>query len=140
SDRNIELYEEALHKLDEAIAALAALREATEDPEVRRTAEAELADCYGMKGGVYRRWDRKLADALKMYEAGLEYEQRLGLDSYNFSNVLATRLLLDGAALVELQPMVRQGIELVERQIACHRARQWWAHADLGMFYLLAND
>lgn len=140
ADRNLELYEDALEKLDEAIAELTALHGAADDPEVRRKAEAELADCYGMKGGVYRRWDRRLAEALKMYETGLEYEQRLGLDSYNFANVVSTRLILDGAALAEVQPLVRQGIELVERQVAQHRGEQWWAYADLGLFYLLAGD
>jgi tetratricopeptide (TPR) repeat protein len=142
-NRNFGQYEDALADLDAAIAlAQKALDEgATDDPGQKTDLLLQLADCYGMKGGVYRRFDGRLDDALAMYRSGLEYEQQLQVNTYNLSNVIAISLVKDGAALPSLLPLIGDGIRMLGIQVqegGC-RTQEWWAYADLGLFYLLCG-
>jgi tetratricopeptide (TPR) repeat protein len=146
--RNLRRYKEGHKAIDEAIDLLEkALVAAVEsDPpapvEAREELQGELADCHGIKGGLYRRED-KLDDALREYGKGLkDYEAPLGKVSYNLSNTIAVTIIKDGSSLSGQLPTIRQGIDLVTRQLDENidgRRSQWWAYADLGMFYLLEN-
>ena len=104
----------------------------------------ELADCYGMKGGIYRRkallgHDRKyLVDSARMYKQGLKYEIN---DSYNLSNSVVIPILIDPTNLEEKRPKIQEGIKKIEEQVQGKRRDQWWAWADLGLFnVLMGND
>jgi hypothetical protein len=109
-----------------------------DDPELKSQLLFHLADCHGMKGGVYRRWDNHLEDALAMYRTGLEYEEQLNNNSYNRSNVIAHTLIHDGSALPSLLPTICKGIELVTEQVTVKgRGEEVWPHADLGLYCLL---
>src|SRR2546423_13579872 len=104
ANRNLGLYEEALLDLSEAVerGEEACGKLGDTDPEFRGRLLRQIADCYGIMGGIYRRWDNRLDDALQMYRKGLQFEQELGLDSYNLSNVIAVSLMRDGNTLPDL--------------------------------------
>jgi hypothetical protein len=93
---------------------------------------------------VYRRWNNRLDDSLERYQKGLKYEDELGMDSYNLSNVISLSIMKDGASLPSLLPQIERGIQLVTKQVGTEelgpRGEEWWAYADLGMFYLLQGN
>lgn len=135
ASRNLGMYDDALTELDRAIRMLEGERASAPTAEV----DAQLADCYGLKGGTYRRAD-DLENALKMYQSGLEYERALQKDSYNLSNTIALSIMRDGHALERSQKQLQDAIALVDAQIKTGgRQNQWWAYADLGLFYLLVG-
>ena len=158
--RNLRQFSQGLTAITNAINSLKKELEMVADSaaDVREELQAKLADCFGIKGGIYRYWardilkkartneekaeaNRKLIESLQMYEEGLRYEEPLGKDSYNLSNVIAVKLTLDGTLLPNLLPDISNSIELVDGQIN-HGGRggQWWARADLAMFNLLCGN
>ena len=102
--RNRGLFERALTDLDRAIEALKSLREEKDlDSRLKIDVCAELADTYGMKGGIYRRLaDEAKADktkaqeyktkALTEYRKGLEIEKIDQQSTYNLSNVITLEI------------------------------------------------
>ena len=138
--RDRKQYERANKRLDEAIALLQS-DEAQGNKEKRLS---ELADCYGMKGGVFRRWER-LDDAIQMYRTGLDYEEQLGHDSYNLSNWIALSIAHGKEQPATLSGRIAEGADLVGEQLRLRpssrvrpdRSKQWWAWADFAMFNLL---
>lgn len=139
--RDRKQYDRALARLDDAIDLL-------ETDEARGSNDkrlSQLADCYGMKGGVLRR-SGELDKAIEMYKAGLEYEEQLGHDSYNLSNWIALSIAHHGdEELANLAGRIAEGAVLVAEQVRLRpspkvrpdRSKQWWAWADLAMFNLL---
>jgi hypothetical protein len=152
----------AARDFDDFPAAIAALSRAIEIltrelggvvtlPESEREArrleiERELADFYGMKGGLHRREamgssgserDVHLEKAQQMYEHGVHFERG---DSYNLTNTIVIPLIRNPERLAELQPKAAKARNIVERQIQGGRATQWWAWADLALLNLLAGD
>ena len=138
--RDRKQYDRAIQKLDEAIELLNS-REAHDNNDKRLS---QLADCYGMKGGVYRR-SGDLDSAIKMYYAGLQFEEQLGNDSYNLSNWIALSIAHGTEPLANLTGRIAEGVDLVSEQVRDRpttkvrpdRSKQWWAWADLAMFNLL---
>jgi hypothetical protein len=118
--------------------------------------KAELADTFGMVGGIEKRWGlelegeqrrRHLKASVDAYDMGFNYEQ--GLDpgdanTYNRINRLVGRVLLDknvlrggGGAVPEFAEGLREAEEIVTKEIETARQRDPWAYCDLGTVRLL---
>jgi hypothetical protein len=162
-DRGVKGYPRALSMLKEAIAiAQADLGESTV-AERRSQLASELSDCYGLLGGVERRWADEfqgdesvphLKASIRAYDDGFKFESdpEFGIvDSYNRLNRLLVRLLLRPAALdavdsvvldpdippVNLRGEFEQTSEVIRRQIAGPRRGNYWALADLSLVEVL---
>jgi tetratricopeptide (TPR) repeat protein len=117
---------------------------------------AELADTYGIVGGVQRRWglslspidpdrQRHLSDSADAYDKGFRYEERLGpneASTYNRINRLVGRVLLDPQVLQaggdpNLDGELQKAEEIVTEQLRSIRQRDPWAYCDLGTIRLL---
>jgi hypothetical protein len=140
-DEVIEKLETAQKLLDQAINQLLPVHKVA-DETYKETLSRELADCYGMKGGIYRRWsmvdeeDAKdlLQKSAEMYNEGRKYEIN---DSYNLFNSIVIVILLDPENIEAQYPRINECIEVIQRQVRGPRIDQWWAWADLGLCNLL---
>lgn len=150
TNRDFEDYEEALDELNESTDVLLEPRLKnleTKGPEQveqyekwRYELARELADCYGMKGGLYRR-KGDLENAEMMYKEGSRYERDYKIpDSYNRTNAIVLQLLRDPNLHETLQAEIREARESVQEQVEGKRRDEWWAWADLGMLYLLEKN
>jgi len=135
ANRDFGDLEEALDHLREATGLL---EPHAENTEYRTKIRQELADCYGMMGGIYRR-QGKLEEAGNKYRRGLHYEDD---DSYNLSNSVVIPILIDPLRLESQQTKTRieDGITIVQEQVRGRRKDEWWAWADLGLFNLLQGN
>jgi hypothetical protein len=118
--------------------------------------KAQLADTFGMVGGIEKRWGlelegdegrRHLKASVEAYDMGFNYEQ--GLDpgdanTYNRINRLVGRVLLDknvlragSGAVSEFMKGLREAEEVVTKEIETARQRDPWAYCDLGTVRLL---
>lgn len=156
--RDFERYDRALAMLEEAISqASDEYKKSTNIPEWRETIASELADCWGILGGVQRRWALKLDDgsskeehlrkAADAYDAGYKYESEAGVNTYNRLNRLLVRLLLDPERLrsgqspsefastdtVNVKSELEQVAELLEKQ----DADNVWVAADRALLNVL---
>lgn len=119
--------------MDKAIAVVNSARtDSTSSAESNRLA-AELADCWGIKGGILRRAGR-LQEARDAYNTGRRFETG---DSYNLTNSLVLELLIAPSRLDQLKGQIEAARIEVEKQIQSHRGGQWWAWADLALLQLL---
>jgi DNA-binding transcriptional MerR regulator len=133
-------------------------------PEPASEGDAEiakqLADCWGVLGGIYRaEGDDQLRHAKQAYDTGFTYEgcKRFNLpSSYNRVNRLVVRILETPGLLVEPLPLVMdvseaerktmpallaEAEEEIDRQLR-NRLREddrAWAYADLAMVRLLGG-
>lgn len=128
--------------IDEAILILDALGRKSEMPqgslaEVR----AELADTYGMKGGILRRMGDWNA-ALRAYKAGAGIEEKDDSGTYNRSNVITLSITANGLAPTdpEIRKILEDVIVHLESETAGPRSDEWWAWSDLAQFYLLRGE
>jgi len=163
-DRGLEGYPSALEMLGDAI-ELARKELASSTVAERRIAMAtELSDCFGLVGGVQRRWadeadggarDQHLTEAASAYDQGFVYESDPGfgiVNSYNLVNRLVVRVLLAPQALASEAAMQLPGIaplklreELgnaattVRRQLAGPRRGDYWALVDLALLDVLSG-
>jgi tetratricopeptide (TPR) repeat protein len=142
AERNRGRLDRAQQRLDEAIGALQQLRaDTTLDFRSQQEVQAELADTFGMKGGVHRR-ENRLDAALDAYRDGLALEQEGGTSTYNLGNVIALSIVELGippeAPLVS--DYLSRGIELLSQATRSDRRDEWWAWADLAQFFLLAGQ
>lgn len=143
--RNRGKHDEALGKLDEIILGLISRTEAAAgDARALAAIDAELADTYGVRGGVNRRRNQP-AEALADYRKGLDYERKDAdrKSSYNLSNVVALQIV-SGTSPEDpaLAGEIREAIESLQKQTGPggERSDEWWAWADLGQFRLLIGD
>jgi hypothetical protein len=157
--RDLERYDRAAAFVQEAI-VLANKELAT--PEFRAKMASELADCYGLLGGIERRSalvasasEEHVADHLrrsvKAYDEAWRYESGdFGVSSsYGMVNRLVTRVLADPNALIEgYVTDLGEGIEPVAVPVELEEARKkiesskraesdYWAAADLALVQLL---
>lgn len=147
TNRDFEDYPDALQDLDDAILCLdSALRELEgKDPgevehfeTLRLKLAREIADCYGMKGGIYRRQE-KLEDAEAMYGEGGKYEHDYNIpDTYNRTNVIVLRLLRHPKDHEALGAIIRASRDIVQDQVKGKNKNKWWAWADFGLLSLLS--
>ena len=132
----------AVATLDQAADLLKDLRDHPDAHEAgERDVRAELADTYGMKGGVFRRAG-DLAKALSAYEQGREVEAVDRQSTYNLSNVITLSVTQKGQSPKEpgLRAALEEAIEHLQTETAGPRRDEWWAWADLAEFYLLQNE
>lgn len=146
-----ESYDEALEDLKEArgllMAELSAIeRKPSSITELlnkrRQEIALELADCFGITGGIYRR-KGDIGEAIKMYEKGYEYEKNPDYniqDSYNMTNRIVLRILNEPHLVEQLMPKIEEALSIIQKQVEGPRRRQWWARADLGLLYILTKD
>jgi hypothetical protein len=118
---------------------------------------AEIADTYGMIGGIERRWalategtDRAehLERSRQAYDDGFRREDRLGSiepTTYNRINRLVARVLIRSAILVgdqgdlDIRAELAIAEEMVTEQIDDPRKRDPWAYCDLLTIQLLSG-
>lgn len=131
--------EEALLLLDQAIDVLQA-----ENLEKSVELYRDLAESYGMRGGVLRRLRRR-KEAIQSYVDGAKHEQdeEFGTDdTYNLVNSVvlplseAPSLLDDDEYRMRLLSSVRQ----LRRQIRGTRSNDFWAQADLARCLVLLGN
>jgi hypothetical protein len=111
--------------------------------ERRNLVAAKLANCYGVRGGLLRR-SRALNDSLSSYARGRQIEQdsEYGIsDSYNLVNELVLQILTKKKTVRDASLLndISKAISIIDNQVRGSRRDQWWAWADLGMLYTLAN-
>jgi len=130
--------------------------------ELRSRMAEELADCYGLLGGVERRWalesdgeerEEHLRKSSQAYDAAWKYESGdYGVvNSYGMVNRLVSRLLLKPDSLfvdgvsefgkdvepLSLREELEQARRRIEAQLARPRRDDYWAAADLALVNLL---
>jgi Tetratricopeptide Repeats-Sensor len=117
---------------------------------------SELADTYGLIGGIQRRWglqlngeerERHLQESVAAYDEGFSYERDLPpneANTYNRVNRLIGRVLLDahvlekdGDAVPEFTDELRSAEEVLTQEIGSTRQKDPWAYCDLGTVQLL---
>jgi tetratricopeptide (TPR) repeat protein len=109
--------------------------------KVRRTAR-ELADSYGVAGGILRR-TKDYQGALEMYEKGarLERDPQLEIENtYNLTNALVTKVIAQPYTFNQNYGEIEEARQLVEKQLQQTRRQDWWAWADLGTLALLEGN
>jgi tetratricopeptide (TPR) repeat protein len=130
--------EAALELIDQALRVLE-----TEQADPSFELYRDLAECWGVRGGILRRLKRR-AESVESYKRGTRYEQdeEFGSDdAYNLVNSVVLplydqpKLLADDAFRVQLRLAIRQ----LGRQIRGARSDDYWAQADLARCLLLDN-
>jgi hypothetical protein len=142
------LRNKALPRLTKAIDFLKTDDEQAKDGKYKDELRQELADCYGMMGGVYRRLSqdpRLSADAVKAYLEDSEKMYKIGYDfavddSYNLSNLVVIPILINPERLDEYKPFIEDSRVKIEALVRGKRKYDWWAWTDLGLFNLLVCD
>jgi hypothetical protein len=153
SSRDDGNWDEALIDLREAIGHLLGLKTAAPSPSMGRRLAVELADTYGLIGGIEKRWALQLDGeerrchlelSLAAYDEGFSYERGLGpkdATTYNRVNCLVGRVLLNTRLLqndAEFDEDLRTAEEVIDKQINDEgRGKDPWAHSDLGTVRLL---
>jgi tetratricopeptide (TPR) repeat protein len=151
-------WDEAIGYLQEAISLLKA-RMADASSPAPSWLRSELADTYGLMGGIEKRWgltlhgqerQRHLEASLAAYDAGFEYEEKLQRNdenTYNRVNRLVGRVLLDpgvlqkdGGADPEISGELGEAEKILRGQIESVRQKDPWAYCDLGTVQLLLGE
>jgi tetratricopeptide (TPR) repeat protein len=161
--RDLGRYPAAIAILEEAVQALETELAGTTLAERRAQLAAELADCYGLLGGIHRRWglsdSQKRASQLlesfnaydkgyEMYEAHEEYKIAI---SYNRLNRLVSYLLFDPVSLdgppahlpndqtLSVKAELEKAGDILRQQLLLERRGDIWALADLALVNLLLD-
>lgn len=143
TDREFEDFDSAIENLDRAISYLEPMLIELEEMDSHQASEdklklaKELADCYGSKGGIFRR-QKLLEDAEKMYKKGCNYEVKYKIpDTYNQINVIVLKLLRNPDEHVKLEPIISNSLKIIEQRVIDKDKNNWWAWADFGLLNLL---
>ena len=148
--RDDGLFQQGVDFAQEAIALLERELADASSQEWRSQVAAELADCYGIIGGIQRRWGLALDGKERLlhleasrdaYEKGYgcEREENCGVvNSYNLVNRLVGRVLLDPA--IELDEDLRQAKDIVKAQLVQKRKGDIWALADMALLRILLRE
>jgi hypothetical protein len=164
--RDLKRYERAAHFADQAIALARKELLAESGANYKAQLASELADSYGLLGGIERRWGAESDDpalrrehyqaSVRAYDQGYEVESdpRYGLvNSYCLLNRLVGRVLLNpellalpatadaqpdaGGGGLDLVAELEQAGEHIEEQLATERYGDYWVIADLALINLL---
>ncbi|HEX8650037.1 MAG TPA: tetratricopeptide repeat-containing protein [Pyrinomonadaceae bacterium] len=167
--RDLGRYERAVRILEEeAIPLIQKELSSTSLADWRAQLASELSDCFGILGGLYRRWaleteteqERKLhlRKSVDAYEKGYEIEKNPKhniINSYNMLNRILSYIFLEPDSLWDATPSekasygkaydVRQELQKIEavirEQLKEKRRGDIWALADLALVrLLLGND
>jgi tetratricopeptide (TPR) repeat protein len=147
-DRDFGDYKSALGSLLEALDLLRPEYESLSNDPARNGEDdkerlrRELADCYGMAGGLYRRMTvgdsmENLRRSEEMYREGLKYERD---DTYNLTNSIVIPILRDPGSFDYQKARIDEALKILHEQVRGKRKDQWWAWADLGLLTLLSGD
>ncbi|MBV9143519.1 MAG: hypothetical protein JO115_21840 [Pseudonocardiales bacterium] len=118
---------------------------------------SELADTYGLIGGVQKRWgllldgedrQRHLKESIAAYDKGFGYEKDLApgdASTYNRTNRLVGRVLLDPHVLqgdrgARMDDELREAEETLTEQLKSVRRKDPWGYSDLGTIRLLRGS
>jgi tetratricopeptide (TPR) repeat protein len=164
--RDLGRYDSAVSILDKAISLIREELSSTNLADWKSRLASELADCYGLLGGIHRRWGLEakteqerashLTESLQAYDRGYEFESANEykiVNSYNMVNRLVSRILLDPLSLSAAKPPegsqsdnglnVRERLEEAEQtirnQLKVERRGDIWALADLALVTLLLD-
>jgi len=155
--RDLKRWDRAAALLKQAIGVAEKEYNSTSAPEWRAMMASELADCWGILGGVERRWAldpasdagqrlEHLQRSIVAYDKGYEYERESslgGTSTYNKLNRLLVRLLLEpellktdeGASAGAMN--VRAELKKVGDQISQHANDSVWTAADMALLNVL---
>jgi tetratricopeptide (TPR) repeat protein len=138
----IDVLKDTIARMEESPLAVELVTEGPASEPVRRLA-TQLADCWGMLGGNYRRLG-DLKDAQEAFERGRVYEKsdRLQVDSsYNLVNAITLPLERGhGLRAADLANDLREAVRSIERQVNGKRRTDRWAWADLAECRLLLGE
>lgn len=163
--RDLERYESAASFLEKAIQLMEKALTTSTEANWKAMLFSELADCYGLLGGIKRRWGLSMADPIERsrrlresffaYNRGYhEYEAHEELkisNSYNLLNRLVSFLLFNPSSLNDAPVKLPDGqilsikneLESAEKNISYHLALERrgdiWALADLALVNLLLD-
>jgi tetratricopeptide (TPR) repeat protein len=133
----------ALRTLEQAVRQLKGRqRGGDQTADAAREVRAELADTYGMIGGIHRRAG-DLEKELFAYTHGGEIEAADDLSStYNRSNIVALRVSAKGENPTSdaIREQVAGIIARLKIETAGPRRDEWWAWSDLAQFHLLYGE
>jgi hypothetical protein len=160
--RDLTRYDRAASLLRQAITLASTEYEATKLPDQREKLVSELADCWGILGGVERRWAldpssdaaqriTHLEQSIRAYDEGYRYESDPLLSSapktYNRLNRLVVRSLLNPERLTangnaaDQEPggtlNVRYELGAIAAQIMEQGIDSIWTAADLALLDVL---
>jgi hypothetical protein len=162
-DRGLKGYPRALRRLSRAIdIAKQGLLTSSVTATIRELTQ-ELADCYGMAGGVERRWgletegiERRehLSASCIAYDEGYRYEwdPKYGTPAtYNLVNRLTSRLLIEPRLLevdevadlgykvspINIKRELNDTIELIDMKLA--NKGNYWVEGDLALLRVLTG-
>lgn len=160
--RDLRRYGKAVEILERAIELA---KNNINNEELRSQMAQELADSYGLLGGVERRWalesdgeERKghLEKSIRAYDTAYKYESGdYGVvNSYGMLNRLVSRLLLKPESLFmegmsefgkDVEPLsMREKLEEARRNIEAQLSRprrdDYWAAADLALVNVLLEE
>lgn len=145
AERNRGRLDRAVQRMDEAIELLNSWLPDPDAPTSQaRQLRGELADAWGMKGGLLRRMEgpAKSLEALDAYKSGLAFESKDGTSTYNLMNVIALSIKAGGASPDD--PAIRAHLDTASKALAIDtegsRKDEWWAWADLAQVHLLNGD
>jgi hypothetical protein len=156
SARDDGAWPEARAYLDEAIDFMRELGASTASPN---WLSVQLADVYGLIGGIEKRWGLPLAGqerkehltaSVAAYDQGFGYEKDLqpaDANTYNRVNRLVGRVLLDPSVLepgsadsAEVAEGLEAAEKIVTEEISSTRRKDPWAYCDLGTIQLLRGE
>ena len=143
-DASKQAYELAVSLLDRVLEGIQASRVERDsrptDSDIG--AAADMADMFGMRGGLLRRIGR-LADALESYKHGakIEYDNDLPA-TYNRTNAIKLALIMGVSTIEDLRDDLQKLRAALEGRLSTDErvAVEAWAWADLGDIRLLLGD
>jgi len=162
--RDLERYESAASFAKQAIQTLESALASAEATEKSKLAD-QLADSYGLLGGIYRRWglssadqqdrEERLEESFNAYNRGYkQYEEREEYkiaNSYNLLNRLVSYMLFnpasfsvasvtlpDGQTMSLNEELKKAGVS-IGQQLKWERRGDIWAIADLALVNLLLD-
>jgi hypothetical protein len=163
--RDLERYENAATFVNKAIQILQPALNDTTSTDLKSQIALELVDCYGLLGGINRRWALSSTDSqerllrlqasfdaydrgYREYEACEDYKIT---NSYNQLNRLVSYLLVNPSSLsdapsnlsegetLSLKKALEQAGESIRQQLTLGRRGDIWALADLALVNLLLD-
>jgi hypothetical protein len=147
----------AIDDLDEAASILQEMAPSgTNAGQIADSLASELADTYGMIGGVERRWglassgDARISHldlSTRAYDKGFQYEKHLSIGNattYNRINRIVARVLARPVVIannddtsIDIFSELETAERLVRDQLEASRMRDPWAYCDLITIQLL---
>ncbi|MCG7932729.1 MAG: hypothetical protein N0E44_22170 [Candidatus Thiodiazotropha lotti] len=152
--RDDKLYKEGTTIANRAIKSLESSFESAVKESWRTELASELADCYGLIGGIQRRWGLSLDDpetaekykehlqmSIDAYDKGHHFEQEDNygvVNSYNLVNRLVGRILLTPDT--DIKEEMKSARAIISDQLKQKRHGDIWALADKSLLQLLLGE